>query len=75
MGSLITQMFTSFTDVVGGLAGGIKDAFANLIYVDPSASTPVVAELPKFIFIMAGVGLATGILYKVFGMIRARKGK
>lgn len=75
MDSLITQMFTSFTDVVGGLAGGIKNAFENLIYVDPSASTRVVAELPKFIFITAGVGLATGILYKVFGMIRARKGK
>lgn len=71
---LITDLFSGFTNVITGLASGIKDAFGALIYVDPTAASPVVAPLPKFIFIMAGIGLATGILYKVFGMIRARKG-
>ena len=67
-------MFTSFTTVIGGLASGLKDAFANIIYTDPSAATPTLSPLVVFVFVMAGVGLATGILYKIFGMVRARKG-
>lgn len=74
MSELITEIFSSFTEVIKGLSGGIKDAFSNLIYVDPAATDPQFSPIVLFIFTMAGLGLATGILYKIFGMIRARKG-
>ena len=74
MGELITTIFGSFTTVIGGIADGLKEAFVNLVYVDPSAADPTFSPLVLFIFTMAGLGLAAGILYKIFGMVRARKG-
>ena len=67
---LISEIFSSFTTVIGGLATGIKSAFNELIFDLPDGSGPLI----YFIFAIAGVGLATGILYKIFGLIRARKG-
>ena len=74
MSELITEIFTSFTTVIEGLSGGLKSAFSNLIYVDPMAVDPKFSPLVLFIFTMAGLGLATGILYKIFSMVRARHG-
>ena len=74
MSELITELFSSFTTVIEGLASGIKSAFTNLLYVDPAATDPQFSPIVLFIFTMAGLGLATGILYKIFGLIRARKG-
>ncbi len=72
MSELITNIFTSFSSTINGLSGGMKEAFTNLIYVDPSATDPVFSPLVIFIFTMLGLGLATGILYKIFGLIRNR---
>ena len=74
MSELVKEIFSSFTEVIKGLSGGIKDAFSNLIYVDAAATDPQFSPVVLFVFTMAGLGLATGILYKIFGMIRARKG-
>lgn len=74
MSELITEIFSSFSTVIGGLADGLKNAFVNLIYVDPEATDPAFSPLVLFIFTMAGLGLATGILYKIFSMVRARRG-
>ena len=74
MSELIKELFSSFTTVITELSGGIKEAFLNLIYVDPAVTDPQFSPIVLFIFTMAGLGLATGILYKIFGMIRARKG-
>ena len=74
MSELISAIFESFTTVIEGLGSGLKTAFTNLIYVDPAATDPAFSPLVLFIFTMAGLGLATGILYKIFGMVRARKG-
>ena len=74
MSDLITELFSSFSTVIGGLADGIKGAFTNLLYVDPNATDPQFSPIVLFIFTMAGLGLASGILYKIFGLIRARKG-
>lgn len=74
MSELITELFSSFTTVIEGLASGIKSAFTNLLYVNPAAENPQFSPIVLFIFTMAGLGLATGILYKIFGLIRARKG-
>ena len=74
MSELITEVFSSFTEVIKGLSMGIKDSFRYLIYVDPTNADPQFSPIVLFVFTMAGMGLATGILYKIFGMIRARKG-
>ena len=74
MTQLVEALFRSFTTVIQSLAGGIKNAFNYLIYVDPEVADPTFSPMVVFVFVMAGVGLATGILYKIFGMIRARKG-
>lgn len=73
MESLITALFSSFSTVIKSLASGLKDAFGMLLYVDPSASDPVLSPLVLFLFTLAGVGLATGILYKMFGLISAHR--
>ena len=74
MSELVKELFSSFTEVITGLSSGIKTSFTNLIYVDPAATDPQFSPIVLFVFTMAGIGLATGILYKIFGMIRARKG-
>lgn len=74
MSELVKELFSSFTEVITGLSNGIKTSFTNLIYVDPAASDPQFSPIVLFVFTMAGIGLATGILYKIFSMIRARKG-
>jgi hypothetical protein len=74
MAQLVEELFGSFTTVIESLAGGIKNAFTNLIYVDPAATSPEFSPVVVFVFVMAGIGLATGILYRIFSMIRARKG-
>ena len=74
MSELVKELFSSFSVVIKELSMGIKDSFRYLIYTDPTAADPQFSPIVLFIFTMAGLGLATGILYKIFGMIRARKG-
>ena len=74
MSELVRELFSSFSVVIKELSMGIKDSFRYLIYTDPTATDPQFSPIVLFIFTMAGLGLATGILYKIFGMIRARKG-
>ena len=70
MGELITSMFSSFTDVISGLAGGVKEMFMNLIYENPTADVLVVSDFAKFSFIMAGLSLALGLGYFIIRKIR-----
>ena len=69
---LIEDTFSSFSIVIKGLASGLKEAFLELIYVDAAATDPAFSPLVIFVFVMAGLGLATGILYKIFGMVQSR---
>lgn len=72
MTSLITDMFSSFGTAIEGLTGGIKDAFLNIIYLDPSSATPVVSPLAQFIFIMGGLSIAIGLVYGAVRLIRSK---
>ena len=73
MSELITAIFSTFTVVIQGLATGLKTAFSQLLYVDPAAEHPVFSPMVLFIFTLAGLGLATGILYKMFGLIKSHR--
>ena len=70
MSELISTIFENFSVVIGGLSDGLKTAFSNLIYVDPAATNPVLSPLVLFVFTMLGLGIATGILYKIFGLVK-----
>ncbi len=72
MGDLVKHLFTGFTDTITGLAGGIKDAFMNIIYVDPAAEALEVAPLFEFILIFGGVAIAMGITWKLFGLVKGK---
>ena len=72
MGELISEMFTNFNTVITGIAGGLKDGLEQIIYVDPAATEKVFSTFAKFGFAMAGVGIATGLIYAGVKMIRAR---
>jgi hypothetical protein len=70
MSELLSEIWTSFTTTIGGLANGIKEAFLNIIYVDPDATTRVVSDVAKFGFVMLGLSMAIGLVYGAFKMIR-----
>ena len=71
MGELITEMFSTFSTTTSGLAGGVKDMFMNLLYVDPTAEVLVLSDFAKFGFVMAGSSLALGLGYFIIRKIRA----
>lgn len=70
MSELISTMFSSFTTVITGLAGGIKEAVSELIYVDASASEKVLSDAVIFIFTIAGLSIAMTVFFMVFRLIR-----
>lgn len=73
MGDVITSLFSGMSSAVVSITGALKDAFSNLLYVDPAATSPVISPLATFIFVIAGLGLAVGIVYFVLGKIRIGK--
>lgn len=70
MAELINQIFTGFTDAIKGIAGGLKNAFEQIIYVDPSATEKVLSDFAKFAFIMMGLSLAFSIVFLIVRKIR-----
>lgn len=72
MSELITTLFSSFTEAIKGMGSGLKDAFMNVIYVDPSATNPVISDLAKFGFLTAGLAMAVGLVYGAIRLIRNR---
>lgn len=70
MNDLITTLFSSFTETIKGMGTGIKEAFLNILYVNPSAETLVVSDFAKFMFLMFGLGLAIGLIYGAVRLIR-----
>lgn len=70
MSELLSLLFESFSMVITGLAGGIKDSVSNLIYVDPKAEVKVLSDAVQFIFVIAGLSIAMTVFFMVFRLIR-----
>lgn len=68
MSELISLLFKSFTTVVTGLAGGIKDAATELIYQNNGSGE--LSDVIQFIFIVAGLSIAMTVFFMVFRLIR-----
>ena len=69
MSDLITTLFSSFTDAIKAMGNGIKEAFLNILYVNPTAET-LVSDFAKFMFLTAGLGLAIGLIFGAVRLIR-----
>lgn len=70
MSDLITTLFSSFTEAMKGMGDGIKNAFLNVLYVNPAAEQLVVSDFAKFVFLTAGLGMAIGLIYGAVRLIR-----
>lgn len=73
MGDMVKTIFSSFSEVIQGLATGIKTAFVNILYEDPAAAEKVISAPVKFALIFAGVALSSGLVMGAFHWIRNRK--
>lgn len=73
MSDLVTNIFESFGIVIGGLTEGLKDSFDELIYVDPAAADLQFSPLILFLFTLAGVAVATGIVYGIFSLVKSKR--
>lgn len=72
MGTMVQTIFSSFTDVIGGLGDGIKTAFTTILYEDPDAAEKVISAPIQFALIFAGVSLATGLVMGAFKFLKNR---
>lgn len=73
MSDLVTNIFESFGIVIGGLTEGLKDSFDELLYVDPAAADPQFSPMILFLFTLAGVAVATGIVYGIFALVKSKR--
>lgn len=73
MSDLVVNIFESFGLVIGGLTEGLKNSFEELIYVDASVAEPEFSPLILFLFTLAGVAVATDLVYSVFAMIKGHR--
>ena len=70
--TLITAMSTGITAWLQILPDAIKSVFLNLIYEDPTATTPVVSQFAYFIFAFLGVAIVSGIVWFVLHLVKTR---
>ncbi len=70
MNTVITNLFSGFSETIKGMAGGLKTGFLQLFYEDPTATEKVVSELAQFGFVMVGVAMAIGIVYSLLRLIK-----
>jgi hypothetical protein len=70
LSDLLNEIWTAFDSTIKGLSGGIKDAFLEIVYEDPAATTKVLSDFGKFGFLMIGLSLAVGLVYGAVRMIR-----
>ena len=72
MNTAISLIFDSFNTVIEGLSSGIKTAFENILWQDPSAATKVISDPIQFALIFGGFALASGLVMGAFRWIRNR---
>lgn len=66
--NLVTDMFSSFTDTMRGMALGFQTAFNKLIYANGTSGD--FSDITIFLFVVLGIGLATGVLFGIFKLIQ-----
>lgn len=72
MSDIVSKIFSGFTDTITNLAGGIKTAFLNILYEDPTASAKVLSSVAEFGLVFMGISLAIGLVYGAIRLVRGR---
>lgn len=72
IGDLISEITSGLTGMGNSVITFLKEAFLNIIYVDPTASTRVVSDFAKFGFGLIGLSLALGLTYFIVNLIRRK---
>lgn len=70
MGDIVTKFGNGFKDIISPLAEGIKNGFSHLIYVDPTAEVKVLSDVAEVGLIVGGAGLAVGLIFGMFHLVR-----
>lgn len=70
--SLINAFTAGITALVEEIPEALKTGFTNLIFEDPTATTPVLSNFAQFGLVFAGIALGAGLLYLVVNMIRRK---
>ncbi len=70
MTDIVTKIFSGFSTTITSFAKGIKDAFLNILYEDPTAETKVLSSVAEFGLVFLGISLAIGLVYTATRLIR-----
>ena len=69
IGDLISELFSGMTVAIQGMANAVKEALTNLIF-DGTGDSRVLSETAKYLFIVAGVGIAISLVFGVINLVR-----
>lgn len=70
MGDIVTKIFNGFSTTITNMASGIKSAFLNILYEDPTAETKVLSGLAEFGLVFLGISMAIGLCYTAISLIK-----
>lgn len=74
--AFITDLFEALTagitGIIAPMVDGIKTGFLEVIYVDPSAETPVLSAIAYFLFAMLGLSVGVGLVWLVISLFKRR---
>lgn len=72
IGTLLGAITEGITGIIAPIVDGIKTAFLQLIYVDPSAESKTVSAIAYFLFVMLGISVGVGLVWLVISLFKKR---
>ena len=70
--SLFEALTAGITGIIAPMVEGIKEGFLEVIYVDPSATTPELSAIAYFLFAMLGLSIGVGLVWLVISLFKRR---
>ena len=69
MSDIITSITSSFTSIITSLTSAIKEGVTGLLF-DTVGENQVLSDFAKFGFTLLGLGIAIGVVWTIFKLIR-----
>ena len=70
MGEIITAITDSFSGIVTGLTGAIRESVTGLLFETGTDGARVLSDFAKFGFTILGMGMAVGAVYMIVRLIK-----
>ena len=70
--TLFEAITSGITGIIAPMVDGIKDAFLELVYVDPNAAEKEVSVIAYFLFAMLGLSIGVGLIWLVISLFKRR---